>query len=83
VDRGLVLVARLSDVQLLKNVTGFGLYDQEVVEQFRRLDDSYPYMRGIISVKLVSKISEYGGMGIIHRFQSFIDLMNINHNNLN
>ena len=42
-------MARLSDVQLLKNVTGFGLYDREVVEQFRKLDDPYPYIRGIIS----------------------------------
>jgi len=43
------LMARLSAVQLLKNVTGFGLYDREVVEQFRKLDDPYPYVRGIIS----------------------------------
>ncbi len=42
-------MARLSDVQLLKNVTGFGLYDREVVEQFRKLDDPYPYVRGILS----------------------------------
>ena len=43
------LVASVSDVQLLKNVTGAGLYDQEVIEQFRKLNDPYPYMRGIIS----------------------------------
>jgi glycosyltransferase involved in cell wall biosynthesis len=43
------LVSRLSHVKLLKNVTGFGLYDQRVVELFRKLDDPYPYMRGIIS----------------------------------
>jgi polyisoprenyl-phosphate glycosyltransferase len=43
------LVTRLSHVRLLKNATGFGLYDQEVIEQFRRLDDPYPYVRGIIS----------------------------------
>jgi polyisoprenyl-phosphate glycosyltransferase len=43
------LVARLSNVRLLKNATGFGLYDQEVIEQFRRLNDPYPYIRGIIS----------------------------------
>lgn len=42
-------VNRVSDVQLLKNVTGAGLYDQQVIEQFRQLDDPYPYMRGIIS----------------------------------
>ncbi|MBS0660047.1 MAG: glycosyltransferase [Verrucomicrobia bacterium] len=43
------LVARLSDVPLLQNVTGFGLYDRAVMEQFRKLEDPYPYVRGIIS----------------------------------
>lgn len=43
------LIARLSDVDLLKNFTGFGLYDQEVVQQLREIDDPYPYHRGIIA----------------------------------
>jgi glycosyltransferase involved in cell wall biosynthesis len=43
------LVSRLSDVKLLENVTGFGLYDREVVEQIRALNDAYPYVRGLIS----------------------------------
>ena len=43
------LVSRLADVELLKNVTGFGLYDREVIEQFRALSDTYPYVRGLIS----------------------------------
>jgi glycosyltransferase involved in cell wall biosynthesis len=43
------LISKLSHVRLLKNATGFGLYDQEVIELFRRLDDPYPYVRGIIS----------------------------------
>ncbi len=42
------LVNRLSEVELLENVTGFGLYDREVVQQFRRLGDAYPYVRGLI-----------------------------------
>jgi glycosyltransferase involved in cell wall biosynthesis len=42
-------VNRLADVTLLKNVTGFGLYDREVVEQIRALNDAYPYVRGLIS----------------------------------
>ena len=42
-------VRRLADVDLLEHVTGFGLYAREVVEQFRTLDDPYPYMRGLIS----------------------------------
>jgi glycosyltransferase involved in cell wall biosynthesis len=43
------LIARLSDVDLLKNFTGFGLYDRVVVEHMRQLDDPYPYHRGIIA----------------------------------
>jgi glycosyltransferase involved in cell wall biosynthesis len=44
------LVARLSsDVELVHNYTGFGLYDREVVEQFRATDEQYPYFRGLVA----------------------------------
>ena len=43
------LVKRLADVDLLENVTGFGLYDREVIESFRALEEPYPYVRGLIS----------------------------------
>ncbi len=43
------LVARLADVDLLLNFTGFGLYDRALVEQLRACDDPYPYLRGQIS----------------------------------
>jgi glycosyltransferase involved in cell wall biosynthesis len=44
------LVAKLSsDVELVQNFTGFGLYDREVVEQFRSTDEQYPYFRGLVS----------------------------------
>lgn len=42
------LVNRLSDVPLVKNVTGFGLYDQKVIEDIRKIGDPYPYFRGMI-----------------------------------
>ena len=43
------LVARLSsDVELVPNFTGFGLYDREVVELFRDTDEQYPYLRGLV-----------------------------------
>jgi len=43
------LVTRLSsDVALVQNFTGFGLYDREVVEQFRGTDEQYPYFRGLV-----------------------------------
>jgi len=43
------LLAMLSDVKIVKDYTGFGLYDRQVMEELRLLHDSYPYLRGIIS----------------------------------
>ncbi len=42
-------VARLADVDLLLNFTGFGLYDRALVEHLRASEDPYPYLRGQIS----------------------------------
>jgi polyisoprenyl-phosphate glycosyltransferase len=42
------LINRLSEIPLVKNVTGFGLYDRCVVEDIRRINDPYPYFRGLI-----------------------------------
>ena len=39
----------ISDVPLIPNFTGFGLYDREVVEVIRGIDDRYPYFRGLIA----------------------------------
>jgi glycosyltransferase involved in cell wall biosynthesis len=44
------LLGRLSsDVELVHNFTGFGLYDREVIEEFRRTEEQYPYFRGLVS----------------------------------
>jgi len=43
------LVKRLADVELLENVTGFGIYDRKVIETFRSMDEPYPYVRGLVS----------------------------------
>lgn len=42
------LVSRLSQIELIKNATGFGLYDRQVLELLRKLGDPDPYLRGII-----------------------------------
>ena len=42
-------VARLADVDLLLNFTGFGLYDRALIEHLRASEDPYPYLRGQIS----------------------------------
>ena len=36
------------DSGLVKNCTGFGLYDHKVIEIIKSLDDPYPYLRGLI-----------------------------------
>lgn len=43
------LVSRLADIRLTKNHTGFGLYDRCVIETLRKIDDPYPYFRGLLS----------------------------------
>jgi len=36
------------EVELINNYTGFGLYDKEVMEILKKMNDPYPYMRGMI-----------------------------------
>jgi glycosyltransferase involved in cell wall biosynthesis len=42
-------INKVSDIELTKNNTGFGLYDKRVIEILRGIDDPYPYFRGLIS----------------------------------
>ncbi len=43
------LVAKLADVKLVKNHAGYALYDRAVMDVVRRIDDPYPYLRGMIA----------------------------------
>ncbi len=43
------LINRLSDVPLIANFTGYGLYDRVVINSLRDIDDPYPYFRGLVS----------------------------------
>ena len=43
------IVSYLSEVELNENSTGFGIYDRNVLDVLRRIDDPYPYFRGLIS----------------------------------
>ena len=38
----------ISDVSLLTNTTGAGLYDRKIIEIVRSISDPYPYFRGLI-----------------------------------
>lgn len=43
------VLSKLSEVPLIENFTGFALYDQQVVQVLRQIDDPYPYIRGLIA----------------------------------
>ena len=42
------LMHRISSIQMIKNFTGFGLYDKVVMDAIRKMEDPYPYFRGMI-----------------------------------
>lgn len=42
-------IGKIADVKLIKNFTGFGLYDRNVISVLRMYDDPYPYFRGMIA----------------------------------
>jgi len=37
------------EVELTPNFTGFGLYDQQVIEALRSINDPYPFLKGLVS----------------------------------
>jgi glycosyltransferase involved in cell wall biosynthesis len=48
-DRYYRALARIADIELVRQFTGFGCYDQSVIESLRKIDDPYPYFRGLIA----------------------------------
>jgi glycosyltransferase involved in cell wall biosynthesis len=38
----------ISEVDLVKDTTGFGIYDRVVINKIREINDPYPYLRGLI-----------------------------------
>jgi len=43
------LIGKLSEIELPKDFTGFGLYDRVVIDILRELKDPYPYFRGVVA----------------------------------
>lgn len=74
------VIARLSDVDLLQNFTGFGLYDKIVNDALREMADPYPYHRGQIAelgfpVERISFIQQQRKRGITkNNFYTLYDL---------
>lgn len=42
------LITRISEVPLVPNATGVGLFDRSVVDILRTIQDPYPYLRGLL-----------------------------------
>lgn len=42
------IIDRISEVPLVRNATGAGLFDKAVVDILRKIDDPYPYFRGLV-----------------------------------
>lgn len=42
------LLDGIADINLVPDSTGFGLYDKVVLDELRRIDDPYPFLRGLI-----------------------------------
>lgn len=43
------LLSKLSEVEVFKNYTGFGLYDKKVMSAIKELKDPYPFFRGMVA----------------------------------
>ena len=43
------LIERIAETEHIKSFTGFGLYDKSFVDVLRRLDEPYPYFRGLVA----------------------------------
>ena len=43
------LVYKLSETKVVQNFTGFGLYDRAIIDFCRKIQDPYPYFRGLIT----------------------------------
>lgn len=44
-----VALEKMSEVKLIQHFTGFGLYDKQILDIYKSLNDPRPYFRGLIS----------------------------------
>ena len=42
------ILDNVSDISVIKDSTGFGLYDREVIKELKKINEPYPFMRGLI-----------------------------------
>ena len=44
-----LLLKKFSEKEIVKHTTGDGIYDKEIIEIFRRIEDPSPFLRGLVS----------------------------------
>jgi polyisoprenyl-phosphate glycosyltransferase len=49
-------ISGISETEQVSNFTGFGLYDRKFIDILRRIDEPYPYFRGLITELGFSRI---------------------------
>ena len=42
------VIDKISDIEIIRDSTGFGLYDKKVLDNLREINDPYPFLRGLI-----------------------------------
>ncbi len=42
-------INKISEAPLMRNTTGSGLFTKDIIDQIRKIDDPYPYFRGLLS----------------------------------
>jgi polyisoprenyl-phosphate glycosyltransferase len=73
-------IKSISEVPLMMNTTGAGLFDKKIINQIRKIDDPYPYFRGLISeitsdIKLIKFHQPARSSGITkNNFYSLYDI---------
>lgn len=43
------IIGKISEINLIPDFYGFGIYDREVIDAIKQINDPYPYFRGLIS----------------------------------
>jgi len=43
------LLDKFADIKIVKNATGFGIYDKKVIDQIKKINEPLPFFRGLIA----------------------------------
>ena len=43
-----LFLQKISEIELTRDANGFGLYDRDVIEQVKKINDPNPYLRGLV-----------------------------------